>query len=377
VKDLYDVAGHVTSACSAALRDSPPATADAPAVAALRRAGAIIIGKTNMHELAFGATNTASCYGPANNPWGADRSPGGSSGGSGAAVGARIVGLALGTDTGGSIRIPSSLCGVTGLKTTWGLLSTTGVTPMTPSLDSVGPIATDAIDARRAFEVLTGSPSPLRDIAGMRIGVGRGDYLDVVTDEIAASMMEAARVFGSLGAVVSDVDLPWLATAYDAWLPVALAEFGREHRALQDRLDDLDPGTRIILMAGIGLPAEDERRARETAVEMRAAFEDVMRGVDALLVPGTPFPAPRHDEQSVTVAGVEVSIQLGGTSRYTRMFNVVPAAGLAFPVGSSAEGLPLGAQLVGPRRSEDLLLSAGVAFQRDTDWHLRVPPIHA
>ena len=134
VKDLFDVAGRVTSGCSRAYLDAPPASDDAPAVAALRRAGGIVIGKTNMHELAFGATTTVSCFGPANNPWDPERMPGGSSGASAAVVAARIVGLALGTDTGGSIRIPSSFCGTSGLKTTWGLLPLHGVLPMAPTL---------------------------------------------------------------------------------------------------------------------------------------------------------------------------------------------------------------------------------------------------
>jgi Asp-tRNA(Asn)/Glu-tRNA(Gln) amidotransferase A subunit family amidase len=230
VKDLYDVSGHVTSACSAAYRDDPPATADAPAVEALRSAGAIIIGKTNMHELAFGATNTASCYGPANNPWDTERIPGGSSGGSGAAVGARIVGLALGTDTGGSIRMPAAFCGATGLKTTWGLLPLAGVTPMAPSLDSVGPIASDAVDAAIAFDVLRGGPPAAGTFdppEGLRVGIARDPWLDVVTADVGDAMEGIGRWFASRGARIADVSTPWFAAAHDAWCNGWTASMGR------------------------------------------------------------------------------------------------------------------------------------------------------
>ena len=379
VKDLYDVAGRVTTAGSGALRDATPAAADAPAVSALKRAGAVVIGKTNMHELAFGGTNSVSYYGPANNPWDPQRIPGGSSGGSAAAVAARIVGIALGTDTGGSIRIPSSLCGTTGLKTTWGLLPTAGVVPMTPTLDSVGPIASDALDAQIAFRILADRPPAPPDperVRGFRVGVARGPSFALASDEIGAAVDEAAERFAALGARVRGVELPWFEAAYDSWIPIAIAEFAREHRALQDRLEDLDATTRIILMAGIGLPAEDERRAREMVVEARAGFEATMRDFDALLLPATPFTAPRHSDETVTLGGEDVPVPIG-TSRFTRSINVLTTAALSFPIGANAAGLPVGAQLVGGRLSEDLLLSAGVAYQRETDWHLRVPPVRA
>ena len=380
VKDLYDVSGHVTSACSAAYRNGPAAIDDAPAVWALRNAGAIVIGKTNMHELAFGATNTVSCYGPANNPWDPERIPGGSSGGSGAVVGARIVGLALGTDTGGSIRMPAAFCGATGLKTTWGLLPLAGVTPMAPSLDSVGPITTDASDAQVAFDVLKGGPPvawTFNPPDGFRIGIARGPWFDVIDPEVAGAIEETSRWFASRGAHVADVSMPWVEAAHDAWLPVALAEFAREHRGLAGRLDDLDPSTQIILMAGVGLPAEDERRARETIVESRVAFESTMRDHDILLMPATPFAAPRHDDETITVAGVDLPVHIGGPSRFTRPISVVPSAVLALPIGFSSGGLPIGAQLVGARNSEHTLLATGISYQRDTEWHTRVPPVHA
>ena len=377
VKDLYDVSGHVTSGCSRGYLDSPPALQDAPAVASLLRAGAVVIGKTNMHELAFGATNTISCYGRANNPWDTDRVPGGSSGGSGAAVAARVVGMALGTDSGGSIRIPSSFTGASGLKTTWGMLPLYGMVLMAPSLDTVGPIATDAIDLALTFHVLSGFPLPSGSAPPFRVGIARDPYFDAVDPEVAAATEEIARALAARGPALRDVSLPWAEEADDAWLTIALAEFGREHRALMDRSEDLDPTTYVILSAGTAVTPEDERRARERTVVARAAFEEAMREIDVLLIAATPFPAPRHDDQTVSVGGTELPVHLGGPSHFTRPISVVTAPAVALPVGYSSEGLPLGVQLVGRRGSEMSLLQAGIAYQVETDWHTRVPPVHA
>jgi aspartyl-tRNA(Asn)/glutamyl-tRNA(Gln) amidotransferase subunit A len=375
VKDLFDVAGRVTSGSSRAYLDAPPADSDAPAVAALRRAGGIVIGKTNMHELAFGATTTVSCFGPTNNPWDPECMPGGSSGGSAAAVAARIVGLALGSDTGGSIRIPSSFCGTSGLKTTWGLLPLHGVLPMAPTLDSVGPIATDVSDLTLAYQALTGDQSR-NATSSVRVGIARDRHFDAVDPEVATAVEQAAAQLAGQGGA-RDVPVPWVSGADDAWITVALAEFGREHRALIDTPDALDPAIYAILFAGVSVSAEDERRAREGVVTARSAFERTMNDVDVLVMPSTPYAAPRHEEQTVVVGGTELPVHLGGPSHFTRPISPIAAPALAVPVGFTSTELPIGAQLVGRRGTERLLLEVGSAYQRETDWHTRVPPVHA
>ena len=379
LKDLYDVAGHVTSGCSRPYLDSPPAVEDSPHVAALRRHGAIVIGKTNMHELAFGATNTNSCFGPAYNPWDTERMPGGSSGGSGAVVAARIVGAALGSDTGGSIRMPASFCGVTGLKTTWGRLPLHGLMPMTPSFDTAGVIATDAADARAVFAALERRPVRTTDetTPRHRIGIARDPWLDAVDPAVAASVEDAGAVFRRAGNEVRDVDVPWIESASHAWYGVALAEFTRAYPTLNERRDELDPAIAMILDAAVGITAEQEREARDGIVVARAAFDAAMSDLDILVIAATPFPAPRHVDQTVEVNGTELMVHLGGPSRFTHAVNVVAAPALAVPSGAGANGLPLGIQLVGRRGSEELLLTAGEAYQRETDWHTRVPPLHA
>lgn len=377
VKDLYDVTGTVTSGCSEPYRSNPPATDDAHAVAALRRAGAIVVGKTNMHELAFGATNTVSCFGRANNPWDPERMPGGSSGGSAAAVGARIVGAALGSDTGGSIRIPSSFCGVTGLKVTGGLLPLDGVLPMSPSLDTPGAIGSDAIDVAIVHGVLAGRPVRLRPadpIDGLRtIGVPTDHFFDAVDPEVERAVRAAAEVFASDGVDVTPVPAPWAADADDAWLILALAEFGRAHAALMERIDELDPAIQITLRAGVAVSADDERAARDRVTAARNAFASTMSRVDLLLTPATPFPAARHDDTTVTIGDVELPVHVGGQSHFTRPVSSIGAPALAAPSGFSANGLPLGMQLVGRPGAEDLLLAAGARFQHLTGWHRRTP----
>lgn len=380
VKDLFDVAGRVSSGCSRAFLASPPAAADSPHVAALRRAGAIVLGKTNQHELAFGGTNSVSCYGPANNPWDAERMTGGSSGGSGAAVGARIVGAALATDTGGSIRMPASFCGATGLKTTWARLPLHGMMPMSPTLDTAGAIATDAIDLALIFGALTGSsvgygtgdPSEWP-----RIGLAHDPWLDATDPEVAAAVDAAATSLRERGADVRSVAIPWIEKAHEAWLPIALAEFAREYRFLLGREDELDPSLAVILHAGLGITADSERTALEHQVETRAAFEETMTDVDVLVLPATPHTAPLHEDQMVDCAGTDLPVHIGGPARFAEPINVVRAPAIVLPAGFSSTGLPIGMQMIGRRGAEELLIALGVAYQDETDWHARLPPHRA
>jgi aspartyl-tRNA(Asn)/glutamyl-tRNA(Gln) amidotransferase subunit A len=380
VKDLYDIAGAVTSGCCRAYMSRRPARADAPAVEALRRAGAIVIGKTNMHELAFGATNTVSSYGRANNPWDPERMTGGSSGGSAAAVGARIVALALGSDTGGSIRIPSSFCGTSGLKTTGGLLPLDGVLPMSPSLDTVGPIAGDAEDLALAFWVLGGDSIALRDAAPhegvRRIGLASDSLFSQVNPEVGAAVREAAEVIAhAAGADLVECATPWFEDAQHAWLDIALAEFAREHAPLIERSDDIDPTTCVILSAGSAITPEREAEARARAGAARARFTEDMRSLDAIVLPATPFTAPRHGDQSVAAGSIELPVHLGGPSSFTQAVSAIGAPAIAIPCGFSEAGLPVGLQLVGPHGADRKLLGLAALYQLQTGWHVRRPEL--
>jgi aspartyl-tRNA(Asn)/glutamyl-tRNA(Gln) amidotransferase subunit A len=378
VKDLYDVTGTVTSGCSRAYVNNSPAAADAYAVAALRRAGAIVIGKTNMHELAFGASNTVSCFGPANNPWDPERMPGGSSGGSAAVVAARIVGAALGSDTGGSIRIPSSFCGTTGLKVTGGSLPLDGVLPMSPSLDTPGGIASDAIDLALVHGVLSGEPVPMRPaqpIEALRvIGVPTDHFFQIVDPEVENAVRAAVDVFAADGIEIREVPAPWASEADEAWLIIALAEFARAHASLLEHTDDLDAGIQITLRAGAAVSADDERTARDRATAARNGFASTMADVQMLVTPTTPVAAMRHDATTITIARVEMQVRLGAQSHFTRPISTIGAPAASIPCGVTSSGLPIGMQLVGRVGSEHLLLRAAARYQNETGWHRRVPP---
>lgn len=377
VKDAYDVAGVVTSACCRAYAGRV-AERDSAAVAALRRAGAVVIGKTNMHELAFGDTTAVSSYGRANNPWDPERTPGGSSGGSGAAVAARVVPLAMAEDTGGSIRTPAAVCGVTGLKPTFGAIPADGILPLSPSLDTAGPITVDADDVALAFGALAEFVADERStLDGIRVGIPEGYYFRVVDEEVESLVRGAGEELSRCGAKVSSIDIEGLEAANDHWIKIALFEFAREHGALLDRLDEVDPTIGVLLQMSAHIPESDYSAALEGARRFATHFESAFRDVDALLVPATPIPAPRHDEEMIVVRGTELSTRAGALSMQAFPASLAGVPALVAPCGFSKQGLPVGMQLIGPRDGEPLLIAAARLYQRVTDWHTRVPPIAA
>lgn len=373
VKDLFDVAGSATSGCCRAYAGRVAAS-DAPAVEALRRAGAVVIGKTNMHELAFGATNTVSSAGAANNPWDLERVPGGSSGGSSAAVAARIVPAALGSDTGGSVRIPAAFCGVSGLKTTHGLVSLEGVLPLAPSLDTVGPLAVDAEDLALAMRALTGLAAETDEpsVEGIRVGLA-ADLLARADAGIDAAVRAAAQVLAQLGAEVAETSVEWFDRAAGAWLPIALYEFARAHADLVERPEDVSPPIYALLRHGVALAEADYEAAMVARDEVRAALGRTFDRLDALVAPTAAVTAPRHQERTIRVGGNEIQVD-AAAGMLTLSFNVPGAPAIQLPCGVSEDGLPIGMQIVGPRGSEARLLAVGAAYQRATDWHTRVPP---
>jgi len=357
VKDLFDMAGRETTGCSAAYRGNVAAR-DAPVVTALRDAGAIVIGKTNMHELAFGTTNLISACGPAHNPWDLDRVPGGSSGGSGAAVASRVVPIALGTDTGGSIRIPSSFCGIFGLKPSHGRLSLDGVMPLATSLDCPGPMAWSTGDLALAWVALAGeepaSATPTR-VAVMRT--------DRATDAVLEGVEAVATALGELGASTTDVP-DGLAGTSDAWLEVAAPEFRAAHPKLAENHDEVHPFIGAFLEFARTLSPEQVEDGRRRQSQTRAWFDDELRDAEILLMPATPFPAPRADDESITVrSGDTIDVHLGGASTFTRAVNLTGLPSLAVPAGRAPDGLPVGVQMVGRRGSEPLLLRAATALE--------------
>jgi aspartyl-tRNA(Asn)/glutamyl-tRNA(Gln) amidotransferase subunit A len=366
VKELFDVAGLPTTGGCAAYRDRI-ARSDSAVVTALRAAGAVIVAKTNQHELGAGATGLVSCFGPVKNPRRLECITGGSSSGSGAAVAAGVVWLAVGSDTGGSIRIPASFCGVTGLRPTPGRISLRGAQFMSPGYDTAGPIAPTARECAVAFAALIDATvvptaAPAR-VAGLRIGLP-GPFFELIHPDTQRALEHAVSAFESLGAHVDWLDTPDIDADFQGFRHV-WADVAHHHRDLWDHPDVSDEVATLI-EAGRVMTGLEYAASRAYADHVRSQFADVLRNVDVLLAPATPYPAPRGDQEDVVVNGGVLDVRRGAPSRLTVPVNEAGLPAVAFPVGNTADGLPLGAQLIGRPRHDEHLLAVVAAFQDAT-----------
>lgn len=373
VKDLFDVAGvPTTGACGAYA--GRVASADSDVVAALRAAGAVVVAKTNQHELGAGATGLVSACGPVWNPWGQGRIAGGSSSGSAAAVAAGVVTLAIGSDTGGSIRMPSSFCGITGLKPTHGRVSLRGAMPMSPGYDSAGPMADTAAQCAVAFRILSAGglvPSrPARGVQGLRVGLP-APFFQSLHPETRAATEAAAVTLEKLGAVVEPLDGPGLD---EGWLGFhhVWADLAHLHADIVGD-DRISPEVAALMDFGLRLSGTGYAASMARARAMRQEFEMAFGRVDALLTPCTPYPAPRAEDEEVPVEGGVLDVHRGAPSRLTVPVNEAGLPAVAFPVGRSREGLPIGAQLIGAPYDEETLLAVVDAFQAATIHHEHRP----
>ena len=367
IKDVIDVAGTPTTAASEILRHNVPSR-DAEAVRRLRSAGAIVLGKLNTHEFAYGARTTSLHFGPAHNPWAVERICGGSSGGSAAAASAGLAAGTLGTDTGGSIRIPACLCGVTGLRPSSGLVSNAGVVPVSWTLDTVGPVARTAEDCALLLDAIAGTTTDLRGgVEGLRIGVLEELFAEA-DPEIAAAAEAAVAELRALGARVERAEVPQLADAGTIQQLVMLPEATAVHlRWLRTRLKDYGADVRARLLAGLALPST----AYVTGLRLRrrylAGLATVFDRFDLLAAPEMPVVAPRIDEETVMLHGRELPYRLA-LIPFNSPWSLggVPAASV--PCGFVA-GLPVGLALVGPHLGDATVLRVAHAFQQVTGWH--------
>ena len=390
VKDLFAVRGLVRGNGSPMFAHDAPARTDATAVARLRGAGAVILGTTHMHELAFGPTGVNPALGTPANPWGDGRVPGGSSSGSGAAVAARLVPAALGSDTGGSIRIPACFCGVTGLKPTYGRVSRAGMTALAWSLDHAGPIARTAEDVALVLRALAGhdpaDPTSARvsvpDYAaalgrsprGLRIGVPRALATPPIDPEVARAFDAALATLAAEGAVVRDVALPSLAHAGAMLGATILGEAASGLGPLLATGDGPGVEVRVYLELGKIVTARHYLAAQRLRTRLYDEVSAALTTSDVLATPASVIPAPRVGELSVHLDGADVGIY-DAICRTTGPFNLTGLPALALPCGTTAAGLPIGLQLVGRAFAEADVLAAGHAYQRVTDWHRARPPL--
>ena len=384
VKDLFDVEGVRTTAGSKFLADNL-ADQDAFVVEKLRQSGALINGKTNTHEIALGITGNNPHYGTARNPWNTERIPGGSSSGSAIAVATGMALGALGTDTGGSIRIPASLCGVVGFKPTRGRVSTRGVFPLSWNLDHVGPLTKCVKDAAIILQVISAydaiDPSSIKmltgdylghlvdDMEGRKIAIGSGEFIETADPEVLNAVREAAKVFEGMGCKVTKVNVDWMRDAALANKTMTQADGAAVHRErLKEHPDWFGDDIRWRLEDGAKTTSTEYILARRTQAEVRKRCELFFESYDLLIVPTTPIAAP-------TIEGHDAVEQAGRLTRFTAPFNLTGLPALSVPCGFTKDGLPIGLQIVSRAWGDAKALNAGYAYEQATDWRKHFPKI--
>jgi aspartyl-tRNA(Asn)/glutamyl-tRNA(Gln) amidotransferase subunit A len=374
VKDIFYIRGVRCTAGSKILADNV-APYDAPAVAKLKSAGAVVLGTTNLHEFAAGTTSVNPHYGAVRNPWDPRKVAGGSSGGSAAAVAAGLALLALGTDTAGSVRIPSSLCGVVGLKPTYGRVSRLGVIPLASSLDTVGVISRSCTDAATALRIISGHEegdltTVAEDPPGLPQGGGATTRVGVLKDlppgsvdaAVERSFLDFASRLKELGCDVTEVALDGFDEVYALWLPIRRAEATAFHLKWLNATPELyGEDVRRLLELGRGVLAVDYVNAVNSRPSFIERFASSMKDVDAVVLPCTAVPAPGVDQLTVKVNGTERQVY-SALNGLTLPFNYVGFPVLALPSGL-VDGTPVGVQLVGKPFDENALLRLGAAYE--------------
>ena len=390
LKDLYDTAGVRTTGGSRVLGDRVPAR-DATVAARLAGAGGILLGKLNMVEFAYGPEGLNPHYGHARNPWdrGVHRMAGGSSSGSGVAVASGLAPGALGSDTGGSIRIPASLCGITGLKPTYGRVSRAGVLPLAWSMDHVGPMTRTAADCALMLGAMAGydpndaSSSVLPvpdygaaltgDVKGLRVGLLRGFFLDGAAPAVRAAVEAAATTLARAGAVVDEVSLEQMKVVAAASTAIVGAEALAYHaELLRTRAAEYDPDVARRLRLSAFISGAHYVRGQQVRGLVRADVDAALARRDVLLAPSTPIVAPGIEERQAALGDGPADVR-SALIRFTRPFNLSGHPACALPCGFTDGGLPIGMQLVGRPFDEATVLRAADAFQRLTDFHVRRP----
>jgi aspartyl-tRNA(Asn)/glutamyl-tRNA(Gln) amidotransferase subunit A len=394
LKDLYCTAGVRTTGGSRLLADWVPAE-DATVVTRLAGAGGIVLGKLNMHEFAYGPEGLNPHYGTPWNPWDArtHRVCGGSSSGSGAAVAAGLCPGALGSDTGGSIRIPASLCGISGIKPTYGRVSRAGVLPLAWSLDHVGPMCRSAADCALMLGAMAGydprDPStsvlPVPDYAaaltgsvkGLRVGVLRAFFMESAGAEQRQAVEQAVKTLEGLGASARDVSLETMALTAAASSAVIGAEAYAYHEAwIKTRAGEYGADVRERLRVGAFVSGADYLKGQRVRVLVRNEVNAALAGCDVLVAPSTPIAAPEVGQEAMEVNGERQPVR-PSLIRFTRPFNATGHPAASVPCGFTAGGLPIGLQIVGRAFDEATVLRVADAYQRVTDWHSRRPPVGA
>jgi aspartyl-tRNA(Asn)/glutamyl-tRNA(Gln) amidotransferase subunit A len=389
LKDLFWTKNVRTTAGSKILRNFIPAE-NAAVVDRLLDAGAIFLGKTNLHEFAFGATSINPHYGPVRNPWASHHMSGGSSGGSATAVTAGLAIASLGTDTGGSIRIPAAACGCVGLKPTYGRVPVYGVIPLSPSLDHVGPICRSVWDAALMLEIIAGEDardslsfgprgarftrSLGKGLRGLRIGVPKQYFFDRLQHQVRRNVVRAIETLEQNGAEVEEVKLKSMEETARLAGEITVAEALVYHwKWLRKQPQNYGPDVRVRLKEGM----EESALTYLLAMQMRQVyaqgFADALSKVDLLAAPALPVAAPRIEDEEVDVGRGKENVRVALLS-LTRPGNLTHLPAITVPCGFTSEGLPTGLQLIGRKMAEETVLRAAYAYEQLTPWHEMFPP---
>lgn len=372
LKDLFDTAGVLTTAASNQYRDRV-STEDAEVVRRLKQAGAVIVGKLNLHEFAFGVSGVISAFGPTRNPWNLERISGGSSSGSAAAVAAGLCVAALGTDTAGSFRCPSALCGIVGHRPSAGLISLKGVVPLSTSFDTAGPLAATVRDAATLIDALvqkSGLAALLdENVARLKVGIPRKAFFENLDPEVTSCLATAMQVVGKLTSQVRAVEI-----AVDGFRTIFDAEIYEYHEAMVANSPQLyDPRTLYRIQRCVGITASQYIRERRRLAEFRRAAEQIFEQVDVVISPTVPVPAPRIAEvEALAMADVrpfEVKNLLRNTSPFSVMFWPTTSV----PCGFTRDGLPVGMQISGRPGADSTTLRLAHAYEQATESHKRRP----
>jgi aspartyl-tRNA(Asn)/glutamyl-tRNA(Gln) amidotransferase subunit A len=385
IKDIFETEG-IPTTCGSKLMSGYVPKRDCTAVKRLKAAGAIVLGKTNTHEFALGAITP-----PTRNPWDLERIPGGSSGGSAAALAAFSALATTGSDTGGSIRIPASFCGVVGLKPTYGRISRAGIFPQSWSLDTAGPITTRVEDAALLLSIMAGRdeldptssrlPVPdyigmLRDrVSGLTIGVPKNYFFDQCYEDVVEAVREAIDLLKGLGCSIVEFELPHIAEIRAAQATLELVEPCAYHsRSLRERPGDFTPDSRLFLEQALLIPAVDYVQSLRVRALAYSDIAGLFKNFDVIVTPTEPLTAPKVGEQMIKFGNVEEDINLA-TGRYVAPFNLTGLPAISIPCGFSHDGLPIGMQVVGNAYDESTILRVAHAYEQATKWHEQHPRI--
>ncbi len=381
-KDLYETAGIPTTAGSSFFKNNCPEL-DSRVVEYLKKTGAISLGKLNMHEIALGVTNVNPHYGACRNPWAPERIPGGSSGGSAAALAAGLIYGSMGSDTGGSIRIPSALCGTVGLKPTRGRISLRGVIPLSWTLDHAGPMARCVMDAAALYDCTKGydpddpfsinppqfqtSGQLSEGIKNWRVGIASDEYFSRVDPEVSQAVSQAGNVFSELGAIVESIPFPGAQEAAEInGLITACEAAAFHHQRLKDAPEGFGPDVLTRLQTGSGYSSREYINARNIQAGLTRKFEQFFEKFEILLTPTTPVAAP-------LIVGPDAVEQARLLTRFTAPFNLSGLPAISIPCGNTGAGLPIGLQIAAGKWKEREILRAAYAYEQACGWYTMLP----